>query len=284
MVASLQYGITAMCAIASVAASPTNHDIPRSAAALSAPNGRKAGSAGGRAVPFWKDHLGWWYDWTPKPSGHDKDGVLGVSMLWGSGNNGDQDAKRLKDFKDLKETPKYLLGFNEPDCSARDVSSHISVKDAVPLWNKYIVPEANNGSIVGSPSMCTQKDESWLNDFNKQALDKSWDFTAIHVYKLNMTGVQADIDHYWNKYKKPIWVTEFGCVDDQNGFKACTDQKVINQWIRDAVDLFEKNEHILAYAYTDGGGLGKAWLPTNNDGTTLSESGKTYLDAISKYH
>lgn len=277
------YGYAFVCALALASASPTpNDNSPRAAAALSPPNDRKAGSAGGRAVPFWKDHLGWWYDWTPKPSGHDE--VMGVSMLWGSGKNGDEDAKRFKQFQQLKDAPKYLLGFNEPDCSAKDVSANIGVDDAVKLWNQYIAPKGKQGSLLGSPAMCSQKDENWLQSFNKKPLDKSWDFTAIHVYKPDMKGVQADIDHYWNTYKKPIWVTEFGCVFDQQGFKPCTDQGQINQWIRDVVDLFEKNPNVLAYAYTDGGGLGKAWLPTNDQGTALSESGKTYLDAISKYH
>lgn len=246
------------------------------------PSGKKAGSAGGRALPFWKEHLGWWYDWTPTPDV--TDGVVSVSMLWGSGNNGEQDAARFSEFQSLTEVPQFLLGFNEPDCTVPDTSANIGVSEAVGLWNDLIVPFGDQGALLGSPSMCTQKDESWLQDFNKQDLAKSWDFTAIHVYKPDMAGVQDDIDHYWDTYGKPIWVTEFACVYDQDNFTPCTDQGEINQWINDVVDLFENNEHIAAYGYTDGGGLGDAWLPTNQDGTELSESGQTYLAAISKYN
>lgn len=296
MVALLQYGSAILAAVVLTNASPTPLDPNTSAkivatagiasrdtpSASSPPYGRKAGSAGGRAVPFWKDHLGWWYDWSPNPKNHPE--VPGVSMLWGGGWNGDEDAKRLKEFQQMTGTPKYLLGFNEPDCTQRDVSSNMSPADAARDWNKYIAPKGKNGALLGSPSMCSQKDEHWLRDFNKQRLDRSWDFTAIHVYKPDMQGVQADIDYYWNTYKKPIWITEFACVYDQDGFRPCSDQGQINKWIRDAVDLFEKNSHVMAYAYTDGGGLGNAWLPTNNQGTALSESGRTYLDAIRKYH
>lgn len=49
----------------------------------------------------------------------------------------------------------------------------------------------------------------------------------------------------------------------------------------DIVDLFESDDRVYAYAYTDGNGLGTVWPPTN-DGQ-LTESGQTYLDAISKY-
>ncbi|KAK5996163.1 hypothetical protein PT974_04591 [Cladobotryum mycophilum] len=224
------------------------------------PGGKKAGSAGGRTLPFWKDHLGWWYDWTPSPD-HQVPGVAAVSMLWGAGNNGKQDAARFQEFQHLSSAPQYLLGFNEPDCSGADTSANIAVDKGVSLWNSMIVPWGQKGSLLGSPSMCRQKDESWLKQFKSKQLARDWDFTAIHIYKPDMAGVQADIDYYWKTYGKPIWVTEFGCVYDQQGFKACSDQNQINKWIYDVVDLFEHNEHVAAYAYTDGGGLGNLWPP-----------------------
>ncbi|MCJ1446775.1 MAG: hypothetical protein MMC23_007282 [Stictis urceolatum] len=243
------------------------------------PNGKKAGSAGGAAVPFWQDHLGWYYDWTPSPEA--KGDLQTPSMLWGDGENGDIDAQRYQEFQQLSTAPKYLLGFNEPDCSGEN-SASMQVDKAVQVWNDMIAPWGEKGSLLGSPSMCMQKDESWLQQFSQAQLNRDWDFTAIHVYKIDMDGVQQDIDHYWNTYQKPIWVTEFACVDDQNGFTACSDQGQINQWINDVVDLFENNEHVMAYGYTDGGGLNDMWLPTQN-GQSLTESGQTYLNAISKY-
>lgn len=246
------------------------------------PNGKKAGSAGGRAVPFWSQHLGWWYDWTPSPG--DKNGVEGAAMLWGDGQNGQQDAKRWSQFSQLSAAPKYLLGFNEPDCSGADTSAHMDVDKAVSVWNEKIAPWGEKGSLLGSPSMCMQLAETWLEQFSQKKLDRMWDFTAIHVYKPDMAGVKQDIEHYWQKYNKPIWVTEFACVYDQNGFTACSDQGQINQWIKDVVDLFEGDDRVMAYGYTDGGGLNNQWLPTDNSGSKLTESGQTYLTAISKYN
>ncbi|KAL9567416.1 hypothetical protein ACKAV7_008366 [Fusarium commune] len=246
------------------------------------PGGKKAGSAGGNAVPFWKEHLGWWYDWTPQPSS--VPGVVGVPMLWGSGHNGPRDSERFSDFQNLKDTPRYLLGFNEPDCNRQDTSARMEVADGTYLWNRMIAPHGTRGALLGSPSMCMQKDERWLRDFSTTHLTREWDFTAIHIYKPDMAGVQADIDYYWNTYGKPIWVTEFGCVYDQENFLPCSNQTEISRWISDVVDTFENNEHVMAYAYTDGGGLGQAWLPTKNNSQELSESGKAYLSAISRYH
>lgn len=286
MVGFLQCTSALLCVAAVATASPTSEPAAPAAAikarkAPVIPNGKKAGSAGGRAVPHWKDHIGWWYDWSPKPSGHDE--VMGVSMLWGDGEHTALDGQRFRDFQNLHETPQYVLGFNEPDCPGPD-SASMSVDKGVSVWNRYIAPKGRAGALLGSPAMCKQKDEDWLGQFRNRQLDADWDFTAIHVYKSDMGEVQADIDHYWNKYKKPIWVTEFACVHNKGEFVPCKAQWEINQFINDVVDLFEKNEHVMAYGYTDGGGLGNLWLPTNNDGSQLSESGRTYLNAIKKYN
>jgi hypothetical protein len=77
-------------------------------------------------------------------------------------------------------------------------------------------------------------------------------------------------------------VSEFACVDDSTGFHPCTDQGEIDSFISDIVDLFEADDRVYAYAYSDGEGLGSVW-PTVQNGA-LSPSGKAYLNAISKYH
>lgn len=247
------------------------------------PNGKKAGSAGSRALPFWKDHLGWYYDWSPVPR-RNSPGITPVPMLWGGGGTSRTDAAHFDKFLHMPDTPKYVLGFNEPDCPGQDVSANMAVSHGVNLWNSMIVPWAKKGTLLGSPAMCHQRHETWLKDFSRKPLARSWDFTAIHIYKPDLAGVQANIDYYWNTYRKPIWVTELGCVFDDGGWRPCTDQKYINRWIYDVVDLLENNPHVAAYAYTDGGGLGNAWNPTNAAGTALSESGRTYLSAIKKYN
>lgn len=272
---SWKHSIIVFVAATLIVASPT----PETRSTVPTPgNGLKAGSAGGRVIPFMKDHLGWWYDWTPRPSGHDE--VYGVSMLWGSGNNGDEDWKRFNEFSHMTDVPKYLLGFNEPDCDGRDTSAKMNVDQGVRLWNQYIAPKGQQGALLGSPSMCMQKDEWWLKQFSQKNLNRPWDFTAIHVYKADMDGVRQDIDHYWNTYGKPILITEMACVHDNGQFTACWDQNQINQWIYDVVDLLEADDRIMGYAYTDGGGLG---LTSPMDGDNLSASGKAYLGAISRY-
>ncbi|KAH8690725.1 hypothetical protein BGW36DRAFT_306167 [Talaromyces proteolyticus] len=241
------------------------------------PNGKKAGSAGGNAVSLWEPHLGWWYDWNPaQSSSHNTEYV---PMLWGDGDASELDSQRYQKFETLQTTSKYLLGFNEPDCSPPD-SSSIAEDKGAQVWNDMIAPWGQKDALLGSPAMCKQADEDWLTLFESK-ISRDWDFTAIHVYKNSMDGVNKDLDHYWDTYEKPIWVTEFACVDDQNEFTPCTDQNEINSFINDIVDLFEGDDRVYAYAYTDGDGLGNVWPPTNNG--QLTESGQSYLSAISKY-
>jgi len=178
--------------------------------------------------------------------------------------------------------PTYLLGFNEPDCSG-SASAGMSPSDAAGLWISDIVPVGNKGALLGSPAMCMQSSETWLKPF-EAALGgaKSWDFTTVHLYTDNMADAKTTLDHF-SSYGRPLWVTEFGCV--HTGFTACDSQSDIDTFIYGVVSLFEGYDLVHAYAFTDGGGLGNLWLPTNNGqyGTGLSASGTTYGNAIAQY-
>ncbi|KAG6813934.1 hypothetical protein H0H92_005188 [Tricholoma furcatifolium] len=176
------------------------------------PNGIKAGIAGGDAYPFFKDHIGWWYDWTPNPSKSGK--PIGVPMLWGSGTVDPTDAARLAAFKKITSTPPYVLAYEEPDCPPGSGSAGMSVSAGVSEWERLIVPLGKKGSLMGSPSMCKQADETWLAQFGSE-ISTPWNFTSVHINKNDINGVKKDIEHYWNTYNKPIWVTEFACVNGQ---------------------------------------------------------------------
>jgi hypothetical protein len=142
-------------------------------------------------------------------------------MLWGDGSSSDSnDASRLAAFKAIT-SPKYIIGFEEPDCSTPG-SASMSVADCKPMyssrydradnlaattWNELIAPHGATGSLLISPSMCKQADEEFLTPF-KAAITTDWDVTNLHINKVDMAGVKKDLDHYWDTYKKPMWVTE----------------------------------------------------------------------------
>ena len=153
----------------------------------------------------------------------------------------------------------------------------MSVQSAADSWNSLLVPLAKKGTVLGSPSMCKQKDEDFLTPF-KAKLTQSWNITSIHINKPDLAGVKADVEYY-RKYGKPIFVSEFACVYDQGGFNPCTDQSTINTFINDAVKYFQNQSDVVGYGPSNGAGLGSVWPLTKSDGT-LSTTGKTYLNAI----
>jgi hypothetical protein len=50
--------------------------------------------------------------------------MVGIPMLWGGGSSKDkQDATRFFAFKAITTSPKYIIGFEEPDCATEGSSS-----------------------------------------------------------------------------------------------------------------------------------------------------------------
>lgn len=94
-------------------------------------------------------------------------------------------------------------------------------------------------------------------------------------------------------------------LSDVNGFVPCTDQTEINSFINEIVPYMQAHPQIYAYAYSNGLGLGDVWPLMNGNSLRsvcvciwceqepnilllsfphTSESGKTYLNAIRRYH
>ncbi|GFZ49828.1 LOW QUALITY PROTEIN: hypothetical protein JCM24511_07231 [Saitozyma sp. JCM 24511] len=271
---------SAAAAAASSSASSSSSSSGANSGSLT-PLGKKAGLTAGDALSAMGTHIGWWYNWAPTEEGTSANGVDFVSMLWGNGHVDSTDASRLAEFEALTTTPQWIIGPEEPDCSTTG-SADMSVSDTATLWNAQMAPKGAAGSLLLSPSMCKQADENgWLKQFQGQ-ISRDFDITNLHINKNSMAGVKTDLDYYWNTYGKPMWVSEFACVDDSNGFTPCTDQGEINSFINDIVALFESDSRVYAYAYSNGEGLGDVWPMWSNG--ALTQSGQTYLSAVSQYH
>lgn len=249
------------------------------------PNGRKAGLSGYIGIQDkqgFKDlapYISWYSDYTATtPS---TSGVQGVGMLWGGDGSTCADTQtRLTAFDNMiaaDTIPEIMFGFYEPDCNCPD-SAQMTCDEAAADWDKLIAPLSKNGTVLGSPSMCKQKDEDFLTPF-KAAVGTEWDVTSVHINKPNLTEVQKVVDYYWDTYQKPIWVSEFACVNDQPSWSPCTEQTQIDELITGAVKYFEESEHVVAYGPSNGNGLGNTWPLTDSQGQ-LTASGQTYLSAI----
>lgn len=127
-----------------------------------------------------------------------------------------KDARRLleqdaigKMQAQLAETKAtHLLGFNEPDHRSQ---ANMSVDQAIKLWPQL---EAT-GLRLGSPATVNPT-SLWLEDFMKKA-DQSGrrvDFMTMHVYAWpNADSFLRKVTALYEKYGKPIWVTEYAVAD-----------------------------------------------------------------------
>lgn len=149
------------------------------------PNGKKAGLSGyigiGDISAFsdLAPYISWYSDYTPNTP--DEQGVMGIGMLWGASGSacGDVTTERVDTFNSMitnDTIPEIMFGFYEPDCTC-DMSSDMSIADAAADWEDLIAPLKDQGTVLGSPSMCKQKDEDFLTPYVPNVL-----FLAATLY------------------------------------------------------------------------------------------------------
>lgn len=171
-----------------------------------------------------------------------------------------------------------MMGFYEPDWPA-PYSSNMNPATAAASW-KTTLGAMSKDTLIGSPSMATQFNEEWLTPFMQElgVTEVPWDYTCIHTNKNTSQGVMDDVGYYWWKYGKPIWVSEFSCIDDET-WVGC-DQETVYSFIPEVVDFFNTNDSVVAYGYSNGAGLGDVWPLINSVTGDLTPSGNCYLDVL----
>lgn len=152
----------------------------------------------------------WFYTWgTSVPFELVPQNCEFVPMFWSKANVTDANIAYVKQLKDQGRA-KYVLGFNEPDLADQ---SNMTVQDALALW-----PQLETiGLPLGSPA-ASWPTRQWIYDFMDQAIaqKRRVDFICVHMYvgtdDVAFINVLQDL---YNKYHKPIWITEFATVSDK---------------------------------------------------------------------
>ena len=149
----------------------------------------------------------WYYTWGKELNGGSPQNCEFVPMFWGAA---DVTANNLAAVKKLKDDGKikYVLGFNEPNNGGQ---SNMSVSQALKLW-----PQLESlGLPLGSPA-ADWPTSSWIYEFldSCKAEGKRVDFICVHMYANCDENVYLNtIKDVYNKYKLPIWITEFAPAD-----------------------------------------------------------------------
>jgi RNA polymerase sigma factor (sigma-70 family) len=215
----------------------------------------------------------WYYNWGASPSGITSPaGVSYVPMIWGASN------VTSSTLAQVKTEGNVLLGFNEPDLSSQ---SNMSVSQALSLWPQL----ESTGMTLGSPAVASGGDVAggWLDQFMSGAAARGdrVDFITLHWYGSDFdptdatSQLQSYVEAVYNRYHKPIWLTEFGLANfGNNTFPTAAQQAA---FVTDSTAMLDSLPYVQRYAWfalpADGndGTMGLF----NSDGTA-TETGRAF--------
>jgi hypothetical protein len=229
--------------------------------------------------------ISWWYNWSVEPEAtvanvYETYGFDFVPMAW----NGDFNETKLRAFLSAHSNTKYLLAFNEPNF--RD-QANMTPSQAAAVWPKLeaiardfnlkIVGPAVNycGNCVTENGVTYYDPFKYLDDFFAACKNCKVDYIAVHCYMNSVSALAWFIGEF-ERYGKPIWLTEFAGWEQNGNITKLNDQ--INYMIG-AVDYLEWNPRVYRYAWFIGRGSGASVYPYIDllgANGTLTELGKAY--------
>jgi Glycosyl hydrolase catalytic core len=201
----------------------------------------------------------WWYNWVLAP-GACKTGEF-VPMIAGKAEKSVSAVQGA--LSQLKAAGhKTVLGFNEPNKADQ---SNLSVAQVVELWPAITAdPQVR----VGSPATSADA-KAWFEDFMAQVEAKSLrvDFIAVHWYGWNAGSCNdaKELESYltWaEKFKRPIWITEFGCMNASN-----PTADVVKNFYAAAIVMLARHASVERYA----------WYPWNLNNELVASGSLTAL-------
>ena len=213
----------------------------------------------------------WYYNWELSPGSCTASQF--VPMVWGHTGTEQTDAGIANEVRSLV-TAGYttVLGFNEPDNASQ---SNLPVATALALW-----PSFNNPAVkLGSPA--TQANTTglaWFTTFMDAVNADTTgtlrvDFIAAHWYGWNAGSCDtkaATLEAYLKQLEaipgnRPIWLTEWGCLNDSNPSAA-----VVQAFFSGALTMLAKHPRVVRYG----------WYPWTTNNELVGDAGLTALGEV----
>ncbi|WP_218009293.1 sigma-70 family RNA polymerase sigma factor [Herbidospora cretacea] len=168
-----------------------------------------------------KSGASWYYTWASHENGvRTPRNVEFVPMIWGA------DSVTPEQLTAARKAGPYLLSFNEPDLAGQ---ANMTVERALELWPQL----EKAGKVLGSPGVAFGGDTpgGWLDRFMKGAKQRGYrvDFVTLHWYGGDFRAAAATqqlktyLQRVYQRYKKPIWLTEYALIDFSNGSEYASD-------------------------------------------------------------
>lgn len=173
-------------------------------------------------LPLMSPYISWDYNWGNTPTEDaamwfDANEMDFCPMCW----NGNYSADKIRAFVAAHPNTKYLLAFNEPNLTDQ---ARMTPAEAAAIWPpvvalakelnlKLVSPAMNYGTLSGYSDPI-----KWLDEFFAQPNVDINDIYAIsiHCYMSSASAVQGYVEKF-EKYNKPIWMTEFCAWDPVPG-------------------------------------------------------------------
>jgi len=253
--------------------------------AAGAASGGNAGAGGAGSEPFkgvanspcaarQALKVSWYYNWeqTETEPCSDGSGGLFVPMVWGhTGSEQSSSGITAAVASFVAKHEPYVMGFNEPDNASQ---SNISVATAISLWPSFLNPAIQ---VVSPATQANTTGQSWFSSFMDQVNSASLrvDVVGVHWYGWNSGSCESNastLESYIKGIEKitgdrPIWITEWGCLND-----SAPDTATVVSFFKGAVAMFAKHPRIRRYA----------WYPwstnneLNNSDGSLTDLGKVF--------
>ena len=173
-------------------------------------------------LPLLSPYISWDYNWGNTASDDaslwfDTHEMDYCPMCW----NGSYNSDKIREYVAAHPNTKYLLAFNEPNLTDQ---ARMTPKEAAAIWQpvvalakelnlKLVSPAMNYGTLSGYSNPI-----KWLDEFFAQPEVNINDIYAIsiHCYMASASGLKGFVEMF-EKYNKPIWLTEFCAWDPVPG-------------------------------------------------------------------
>ncbi|MCV9385516.1 glycosyl hydrolase [Reichenbachiella ulvae] len=231
-------------------------------------------------------HVSWWYNWSETPEStvaqvYTDYNFEFVPMTW----NGNYNSSKLKSYLSEHPEVKYILAFNEPNFLEQANMTPSEVAAAWPEleaiadeFNLEIVGPAVNfcGDCVSENGTTYDDPVQYLDDFFAACTDCRVDHIAVHTYVNTIGALEWFIDLF-QKYDKPIWLTEFAGWEENGVINNVNDQI---SFMESALEFLDNEPSVFRYAWfigrTSGGINSYAYIDILGSNGQLTALGEVY--------
>ena len=196
-------------------------------------------------------NVAWYYTWTPRPIAGAPPAEF-VPMIWGG-------SKVDPQLKALSRHVPVLLAINEPD---EKKQANMSVERVSRLWPAL----SRRADRISSPA-AEYAMGTWIASFLSVAHHRhlKMSFMAVHLYGgTDSKRFLARLDAIHDRYRMPIWLTEFGVADWDAApwVRKSTVNRygevAVLQFMKEVLPELERRPYVIRYAWFGAGeGLGE---------------------------